>query len=413
MRLILLIIFSFPLSIYCQWQKVGNGIPLGNYINVITSIDNVLFGNIDSDNGLYWSLDNGDNWTLRGSLTSDITYQNKLFRIKNDTICISLDSGLTFNSTNMIFNKTIIKNDTNLISRNYPNSNNIVNFHDTLVIASIGKYFISSDFGFTWHRYTYPSYFNTGPSRVLANDTALFYILNDGIANFNGCLSYQNNVGVWQYLYCTQQSHWPAINYIAGVMFVDSLIFIRSGVLTILHNNGIIETLFNNSSERPMSIEGYGDTLFLSTNKNVYKTNKSNYLSWSNITDGLPDNQSSNLSGYGLFIYKNYLFALSDSGLYRMELMPLTHIVETPHNFEMNIYPNPAQTQVNISVKQAMGKINIRVYTIYGSEVYAGILQNTETELSHAIDVSMWAKGLYIVKVSTNNGMKTTKLLME
>ncbi|MDD3876725.1 MAG: YCF48-related protein [Bacteroidales bacterium] len=78
----------------------------------------------------------------------------------------------------------------------------------------------------------------------------------------------------------------------------------------------------------------------------------------------------------------------------------------------INIYPNPAKSQININFS-ITGKTNIIICDIYGREVYSNTLYRTNNDFTETIDVSSWAKGMYIVNLSSNEEINTCKLIVE
>jgi hypothetical protein len=78
----------------------------------------------------------------------------------------------------------------------------------------------------------------------------------------------------------------------------------------------------------------------------------------------------------------------------------------------LKLFPNPAKEQATLYFSEN-GITNITIYNIFGREVYCHNVQNSKSANYETINVSDWAKGMYIVKASTNEGIKTSKLLVE
>lgn len=75
---------------------------------------------------------------------------------------------------------------------------------------------------------------------------------------------------------------------------------------------------------------------------------------------------------------------------------------------DVNAFPNPTKGKVTISSKNKSFK-NITVYDILGKE----ILELQPNSLNTIIDISNFANGIYIAKISTNSGIGSIKLLKE
>jgi hypothetical protein len=74
-------------------------------------------------------------------------------------------------------------------------------------------------------------------------------------------------------------------------------------------------------------------------------------------------------------------------------------------NLISNIYPNPAETQLNIDLKNA-GNANVIVYDILGQVV----LQETLQGISNKINIAALSPGMYFVKVYQNGQIHTVKM---
>ncbi|WP_162126189.1 T9SS type A sorting domain-containing protein [Flavobacterium phycosphaerae] len=71
------------------------------------------------------------------------------------------------------------------------------------------------------------------------------------------------------------------------------------------------------------------------------------------------------------------------------------------------VYPNPVKNILNVSFDKSISAVSI--YTIVGQEVKTEILNATEGN----IDMSNLSSGTYIVKVTTDNQVKTLKVIKE
>ncbi|MFV0598126.1 MAG: T9SS type A sorting domain-containing protein [Bacteroidales bacterium] len=74
---------------------------------------------------------------------------------------------------------------------------------------------------------------------------------------------------------------------------------------------------------------------------------------------------------------------------------------------EINIYPNPAENEINVSSSIEINKIEI--LNIIGQVVYTKELKSTNAK----IDVSNITKGNYIAKIYTKKGVKINKFVVQ
>jgi len=81
--------------------------------------------------------------------------------------------------------------------------------------------------------------------------------------------------------------------------------------------------------------------------------------------------------------------------------------IETNENFEGTIYPNPATNFVNFTFDQSVSQLII--YSITGEIIY----QSSITDSYMNLDVSNWSKGVYLVKLVSDENVSSTKLVIE
>lgn len=77
------------------------------------------------------------------------------------------------------------------------------------------------------------------------------------------------------------------------------------------------------------------------------------------------------------------------------------------NNAGFKFYPNPVKDVLNLSYTQNISKVT--VYNIIGQEVTTKAINDNQSQ----IDMSALSKGTYMVKVTTDNGTKTIKVIKE
>lgn len=77
-------------------------------------------------------------------------------------------------------------------------------------------------------------------------------------------------------------------------------------------------------------------------------------------------------------------------------------------NTEFTISPNPARTKLNI-VLPSNEEVKLEVFDVLGKRVYNGVV----SQLSSAIDVSNWRSGVYLVRVSNDQGTQTKRFIKQ
>ncbi len=86
------------------------------------------------------------------------------------------------------------------------------------------------------------------------------------------------------------------------------------------------------------------------------------------------------------------------------------HGLSVPENdgVQITLYPNPAKNAVNILSED--GLQHIEVYNLFGQSVDAVTLNGSN---KHTIDISNYVSGIYFVKIASEKGMVTKRLLVE
>ncbi len=104
---------------------------------------------------------------------------------------------------------------------------------------------------------------------------------------------------------------------------------------------------------------------------------------------------------------------LESTNAFRFELIfsPVTLANEDFEAVNFGLYPNPATTEVQISLPQLTSADgwNIEVYDINGKQVFA--TNTIANERLHNIDVRSLNSGVYLIKVSNNQHTSTQKLI--
>lgn len=89
--------------------------------------------------------------------------------------------------------------------------------------------------------------------------------------------------------------------------------------------------------------------------------------------------------------------------------------IEEKENFEdLSIYPNPATDalQINFGVIKNQ-TVEIRLVNVTGDAVYSSQLSNVSGEISKNIDVSNFAKGIYILNLTSTEGSVNKKVIIK
>ena len=139
--------------------------------------------------------------------------------------------------------------------------------------------------------------------------------------------------------------------------------------------------------------------MFLSSN---------NGSSWTDVSNGLTNKQVNTLAING-----DTLFAgTNGAGVWKRTLSELTSMEETNNN-EINIavYPNPANDNITISNEGEITKESIvSIFDIEGRRIMQKKFKNQNM---FEIDVNMLPKGVFLIKIQTEKGIESKKLVIQ
>lgn len=76
----------------------------------------------------------------------------------------------------------------------------------------------------------------------------------------------------------------------------------------------------------------------------------------------------------------------------------------------LRLYPNPSSTVLNIEFKTVIAEGTLEVFDLLGKQVFSqSIASNTISQ----IDVTNWESGLYLIKMSSENGEETKRFVKQ
>ena len=78
-----------------------------------------------------------------------------------------------------------------------------------------------------------------------------------------------------------------------------------------------------------------------------------------------------------------------------------------------NLYPNPAKNNTTLFALNSYDKAEITVSDLNGKIVYRTTLNNIVANQQISIPVQQLSKGIYVIKIATNQNIDTQKLVVE
>ena len=429
-----------------HWERINTGIT-SEMIHSLYTKNNILYAG-SSGGGIYKSYDNGINWSqsnhgINNSFVISITGSgNNIYALnRDDGLYKSTDNGINWNKLNSTMNNMYIfniiaksnyvfalTNDGIYRSDDYGNNwiksnNGIDTTNPATCITTVGNsliagrewgggIFMSNNNGSDWVLNTnvpetsyYPiKNFTTNGDTVYA--LTLFGILKSSDGGLSWVSIYNPNPGDFQMDdICISGSNiilskYPMI-YLPGITM---------GWYAISNNNGSTWTNLTISSDYPAitSMVSNSSLVFASTSSGVFMSTN-NGFNWINITDNID-----NTITQKVIINNNYLFVSTVHGaVWRRPLSDFNGILNNISKISLNfsIYPNPATNTLTLNLSQLQGLQNatVSIYDIQGKQ----LLQKSITEAQTQIDISSFAKGIYILKLQTDKECLQSKFVKE
>jgi photosystem II stability/assembly factor-like uncharacterized protein len=397
-----------------QWTQVsylsfnGSGGPdTAKYCRDIRGLNDRLFA--ASEKGLFVSMNNGDTW-------SNLTFDNVTTQGNDNVNCISF---LNINSNNVLFigteTKIFSSSDNGITWTNKSTGiatgssiKSIKQIGTTLFAAyynsGSGGVYVSTDGGNSW------AASNTGlPAdwvECLYTDGATIYAGTKGVySSSNNGLSWENKsaglttpLGIFA---ITKKGNALFAGSSAGEAIFKSVDngtswdSIRVGLPTGFCQ--VIGILVNSDKIYIAQSGAAGSSAtYVSDNDGA---------SWTSFDNGLPSGVfattiGQNYNGSSLFTFRGFKGSVYRSGGAITGISSL----ETKSK-EVEIYPNPGNGIFHLNYPEA-SKGNLEVYNLIGEKL-------KQEKVSNDLDLSAYPKGVYFVKISTENKTITQKIVLQ
>jgi hypothetical protein len=148
-------------------------------------------------------------------------------------------------------------------------------------------------------------------------------------------------------------------------------------------NNGI-------ANADVFSIVTSGASIIAGTSNGVYFSNN-NGVSWSDISVGISGLQVNALTMSGTTV-----FAGTNNGVWKRSITDIIayNVEEINTNSNFIIFPNPASEKLTVEINKKED-VNLIIYNLLGVCIYSSELVNQSNE----IDISTFAKGIYVIRI--------------
>jgi hypothetical protein len=193
-----------------------------------------------------------------------------------------------------------------------------------------------------------------------------------------------------------------------SVAIINNIIIASSDAGVYLSYNNGQNWYFTGFNKSFKTMINMGDKVFGGSmnGEGVYLSD--NYgLNWVSVNDGLP------AVSVACFAYDStYLYAGTlNNSVWRRPLTQLLNVNENEYLNKLYIYPNPTKDNLTIDLQtlKNLKNASLSIFDIQGKLM----LNQNITQVKTEINVQQFKRGMYIVKVNTENNVKINKFMKE
>ena len=118
------------------------------------------------------------------------------------------------------------------------------------------------------------------------------------------------------------------------------------------------------------------------------------------------------INGLYYFIVIDDLGCISDTIFYLVDIFPT--LLNENGISSLNIFPNPSRNVFNVKfISDNQQSIEVRVLNLLGEIIFSDNLKDFQGEYSHLFNLSEYSKGVYLLKLYTDNGIISKRLFLQ
>jgi hypothetical protein len=76
---------------------------------------------------------------------------------------------------------------------------------------------------------------------------------------------------------------------------------------------------------------------------------------------------------------------------------------------DFKISPNPSSRKLNLNLSRINNNTSVEVFDVLGKKIYADRIE----KLNKSVDVSQWNNGVYLVRLTSDNGTQTKRFVKQ
>ena len=392
MKKLLLILSFASLTIIADAQWVQTSLDSERINCLLVKGSNIFAGSLA--NGVYLSTNNGSNWAVKDTGLPSACGIGTLV-IKGDSIFAATYATGIYLSPNNGSN-WVACGDTGL-----PGASLLAIKGDTIFAGA--RMYLSTNNGNNWTGINGGFSVNSVLSIAVSDSNVYAGTSSGGSLHGGGVFKFSNSGGNWNVL----GLGYPAsgVNDVFSIAVSDTNIFAGTdgGIFLFSHYTGIWNDAYTgltNTNVNALAING--SKIFAGTNDGVFLST-TNGNNWVNISSGLPSNTIIHCIAFD----STYAYiGTGAAGVWKQFLSLITGIKEINNADNIVVYPNPATNNITIEAPQ---KSTIEILNIQGQTILQQQIQQGKTN----IDISALAKGVYILRLCSNDKTAVTKIVKE
>lgn len=418
-----------------SWILSTHGLTDNESVVSLAAAYNFLFAGFQTDGGVYRSTDGGLNWysaskgIRRTSVMSIATNGQEL-------VACNLTGGSFFSANN--------GNNWSSVNANLGNgfSRDIWMSGDSLYLARVSGLWRSLDYGQTWaqlHNHNSIGVYAKGNHIVSVSNWDTIQVSTDGGSSWTAsyyCASQMSNY-LWflgneeeLYTYVNYQLcrstdggfNWNPVSNAPG--FLAAPCFYSDTVLYAVGGNDLYKTIDHGQTWTQLvsmwsvlqpqhfarSMDSYGSLLFLGDGTVSGNHSSHVFYSYNGGASWLPLGAAFDGGDVWSLVHDSvYLYAGTNRGVWKYPLSVISGLAENADAIHSTaqIFPNPASGMVTVTLPEK--ESTIRLFDISGNL----LLEEKVNGNQATFDLSVFASGLYFIRIETKSGVQTQKLVRE
>ena len=160
------------------------------------------------------------------------------------------------------------------------------------------------------------------------------------------------------------------------------------------------------NSECVTSFVKYNDNIIAGTWKHGVYVSYDQGTGWESINTGLTGGEVESMALDGDYLYAGLSW---NRGVWKRALSEIAPLDVNERDYNLKVYPNPAENEIIIEKTQLNSYETLSVYSSEGKMM----LKRNFCGTVNKIDISIWSKGIYLIKTGDREKSEVYKFIKE